>query len=187
MKTAKKMKFSIQFSMLSFVLLVVMLVVFSKPAFSNTLDVSKMDFGTKRKLRTCPSQKEPTSGVIGVEQAKTYIACSYEERKPYNASVTFVDILQLEFGPKTRKVMTDDIMRWPNIDQDKPIYVLRGSIIMHSCANIVPGLSQKAGSNCTQYHTPKAKGSCWQDQFGEWFCFLGGMHDKEIRKQPAPQ
>jgi hypothetical protein len=72
----------------------------------NCLDPSMVfaqtfDFGTSRKLRICPSRTAPTKGRTNVEQAKQYVACYYEDKAPFNASVQFVDVLSLEIAPKT--------------------------------------------------------------------------------------
>jgi hypothetical protein len=145
---------------------------------------SPKNYGTERTLRTCPDRSQPSKGPISVAQAKAYVACSYEDKPPYNAAVRFVDVQKLEIASNTRPVNTQDIMRWPQINQHKPIYVLQGAVVVHSCANIAG--SQKVGSNCIRYDVPKAIGTCWQDQFAAWFCFLGGPTAKETRQQPAP-
>ncbi len=144
-----------------------------------------MNYGTPRQLRTCPDRTQPSKGPISVPQAKALVACSYEDKPPYNATVRFVDIVDLQIAKNTRPVNMGDISRWPQIDQQKPVNVLRGSVVVHSCANLAG--SQKAGSNCTRFETPNAIGTCWQDQFAAWFCFLGGPAVKETRQQPAPQ
>jgi hypothetical protein len=148
---------------------------------------SEMNFGTARKLRTCPDRTQPGNGPIGVKQAMAYVACYYEDRSPYDASVWFVDVLKLQIAPTTREVLTRDIVRWPQIDQNKPIYILQGSVVVHTCWNLNPMGSQRAGSNCTRKETPNAIGTCWQDRFASWFCFLGGPATREMRKQPAPK
>jgi hypothetical protein len=67
------------------------LLTFLTPSLLNA-QPSGFDFGTNRRLRTCPSKTEPRSGRISVEQAKMYVACNYEEKGVFNASVQFVDI-----------------------------------------------------------------------------------------------
>jgi hypothetical protein len=76
----------------------------------------KFDWGTARKLCTCPDRLSPVQGPISVAQATIDDARAHEDRLPYNAAVTFVDILKLEITPKTRDVNTADILRWPRID-----------------------------------------------------------------------
>jgi hypothetical protein len=146
------------------------------------------NWGTSRVQRTCPDRTAPTSGKISVAQASVYVACSYEERPRTGASIDFVDILKLQIAPTRRKVLLSDIERWPNINQKKPIYVLRGSVVLHQCYNITNNTnSPQQGANCTQSRVPKAIGTCWQDKFDDWFCFLGGYDPKPLYKQPAPQ
>jgi hypothetical protein len=143
-----------------------------------------MNFGTARPLRTCPDRTQPSKGPIGVAQATAYVACSYEDRPPEGAAVTFVDIVDLQIAPNTRPVNTGDIVRWPQIDPKKPIVVLRGSVVTHTCWNITG--SMQAGPNCTRKEVPNAIGTCWQNQFAAWSCYLGGPTAKETRLQPAP-
>jgi hypothetical protein len=149
--------------------------------------VRVVDYGTSRVRRTCPDRKQPPSGRPSVLQATQYVACSIEERPAFNDAVRFIDVLSLEIGRKTRKVTTEDIGRWPNIDQTKPVFILRGSMVLHSCQNVNGSKTYQAGSNCTRNDVPKATGTCWQDVFGDWQCFLVGRSAKETRKQPAPQ
>jgi hypothetical protein len=148
-------------------------------------DYSARDYGTKRQPRKCADRKQPVSGKISVEQAKIYVTCEYEDKPPANASIPFVDILKLEIAPKTRAVTTKDIMQFTDIDQDKPIYMLQGSVKVYYCANVA-GSNQKAGSNCIIFHQPRSKGTCHQTSFGDWHCFIGGRTEKEKRNQPAP-
>jgi hypothetical protein len=143
-----------------------------------------MNFGTARALRTCPDRTQPSQGPIGVAQATAYVACNYEDRPPEGAAVTFVDVVELQIAPNTRPVNTGDIVRWPQIDPKKPIFVLRGSVVTHTCWNI--SRSIQAGANCTRKEVPNAVGTCWQNQFAAWSCYLRGQTTKETRLQPAP-
>jgi hypothetical protein len=148
---------------------------------------TQRDWGTPRQLRTCPDKTNPKKGNLTVALATTYVACYYEEREPYDASVTFVDVLKLQVAAK-RKVTGRDIGLWPDIDQSRPVYVLRGSIVVHTCTNITGNATgPKQGENCSRSDVPKAKGTCWVDIVGEWFCYLGGSDPSPKRKQPAPQ
>jgi hypothetical protein len=141
------------------------------------------DFDTNRQLRTCPSRKAPTSGRISVEQAKKYVACYYEDKEPFNASVQFVDVLSLEIAPKTRRARSVDFTL-TNIDTSKPIYELRGSIVVHRCVNITgSAYGPKRGKNCFISREPKAVGKCYQTPFSEWYCLMGG---RGVPKRPEP-
>jgi hypothetical protein len=145
------------------------------------------NWGTSRQLRTCPDKTNPKKGNLTVALVSTYVACSYEERDPYNASVTFVDVVKIQSAVK-RKVNGRDIGLWPDIDQSRPVYVLRGSIVVHTCANITGNATgPQQGENCSRSDLPKAKGTCWVDVVGEWSCYLGGIDPSPKRKQPAPQ
>ena len=147
------------------------------------------NWGTSRQLRTCPDKTSPVKGKMTVALATTYVNCFYEEREPYNASVTFVDIVSLQIGSNPKKASTRDIMLWPEIDRNRPVHILRGSMIVHTCSNIIPSnqYGPKQGENCSRSELPKAKGNCWVDTFGEWSCYLGAIDPQPKRKQPAPQ
>jgi hypothetical protein len=145
------------------------------------------NWGTSRQLVTCPDKTNPKTGTLTVAMATTYITCFYEEREPYDANVTFADILSLQLVTK-RKARTRDIMLWPDIDRKRSVYDLRGSMVVHSCTNITTNqYSPKQGENCSRSEIPKAKGTCWVDIVGEWSCYLGGTDPSPLRKQPAPQ
>jgi hypothetical protein len=145
------------------------------------------NWGTSRQLRTCPDKTNPKKGNMTVAVATSYVACFYEERPPYDASVTFIDVLSLQFAAK-RKATARDVGLWPDIDQSRPVYVLRGSIVVHTCYNITnTATSPKQGENCSRSDAPKSKGTCWVDIVGDWSCFLFGTDPSPKRKQPAPQ
>jgi hypothetical protein len=142
------------------------------------------DYGTSRQLRTCPSRTEPRSGRISIEQAKIYAACYYEEQGVFNASVKFVDILSLQVAPKSRRVK-DSEFRLHQIDIEKPIYDIRGSIVIYNCQNITQGYPR--GQNCRVSREPKSTGKCYQTTFGDWYCLLGGSSSaRPETKMPAP-
>jgi hypothetical protein len=145
------------------------------------------NWGTSRQLATCPDKTNPKTGKMTVALATMHVVCFYEERPPYNANVTFADIASLRIVAQ-RKARTRDIMLWPDIDQKRPVYDLRGSMFVHTCTNITTTeYSPKQGANCSLSVLPKAKGTCWVDIEGDWSCYLGGIDPYPKRKQPAPQ
>jgi hypothetical protein len=156
----------------------------------NMVFAQTFDFGTSRKLRTCPSRTAPTKGRISVEQAKQYVACSYEERAPFNGSVKFVDVLSLEVAPKPRSPKPADL-RLANLDIEKPIYDLQGSLVVYTCAKITgSSSSSKHGQNCSIIRNPKAIGKCYQTPFSEWHCVMilgSGLLNRPEYKMPSPQ
>jgi hypothetical protein len=161
----------------------------------NCLDPSMVfaqtfDYGTSRKLRTCSSRTTPTKGRINVEQAKKYVACSYEEKAPFNASVKFVDVLSLEIAAKPRSPKPADL-RLANLDIEKPIYDLQGNLVVYTCARITnSSLSAKRGQNCSIVRNPKAIGKCYQTPFSEWHCVMilgSGLLNRPEYKMPPPQ
>jgi hypothetical protein len=156
----------------------------------NILPAQANDYGTNRQLRTCPSRTAPTKGRISIEQAKQYVACSYEERAPFNASVKFVDVLSLEVAPKPRSPKPADL-RLANLDIEKPIYDLQGSLVVYTCAKITgSSSSSKRGQNCSIIRNPKAIGKCYQTPFSEWHCVMilgSGLLNRPEYKMPPPQ
>jgi hypothetical protein len=148
------------------------------------LTAQNNDYGTNRKLRTCPSRSEPKSGSISAAQAKIYVACSVEEKRVFNASVQFVDILSLQVAPKSRRVKDSEFRRY-QIDIEKPVYDIRGSMILYTCQNTL-GTSYPRGQNCIVYREPKSSGMCYQTTFGDWYCSMGGSSARPEPKMPAP-
>jgi hypothetical protein len=115
-----------------------------------------------------------------------YVACYYEEKPVFNASVKFVDILSLEIAPKTRRARSSDLNLNSQFDLDKPVYELRGSIIEYNCYNVTEGYPR--GKNCSVSRIPKSTGKCLQTTFGDWHCVLGGGSlVRPETKMPAPQ
>ena len=152
---------------------------------SSILPARANDYGTNRQRRTCPSRTEPRRGRISVEQAKIYAACYYEERAVFNAAVDFVDILSLEIAPKPRQARSGDSIL-PQIDIEKPIYDLRGSIVVHNCQNITEGYPH--GQNCRVSRQPKSIGKCYQTTFGDWYCSLSGTSNlRPETEMPPPE
>ena len=150
----------------------------------NILSAGANDYGTSRQRRTCPSRTEPSRGRISVEQAKIYAACYYEEKAVFNASVDFVDILSLEVAPKSRQARSADF-RLHQIDIEKPLYDIRGNIVIYNCQNITPGYPR--GQNCRVSRIPKSTGKCYQTTFGDWYCVLGGTSlVRPETKMPPP-
>lgn len=146
------------------------------------------NWGTARQLRTCPEKTSPTKGTMTVALATKYVACYYEERPPYDASVTFADISSLQIVAK-RQASAKDTTFVSELNTKKPVYVLRGSMVVHTCYNIIPTneYGHKQGSNCSQSNLPKATGKCVADIVGQWKCYLGAIDPSPKRKQPAPQ
>jgi hypothetical protein len=143
------------------------------------------NYGTTRQLRTCPDRAEPKKGRPSVSLATTYVACTFEDRLGFSGALTFVGITDLQFAAKTRKVSLRDISTWPEIDQTKPVYILRGTYSLYKCFRV--SATYAAGANCNRTDVPKANGTCWQDNFGEWSCFLVGKGNKTVQKVAAPQ
>ena len=147
------------------------------------------DFGTNRQPRTCPSSRSaPKTGRISAAQAMIYAACE-AEKKTNNYSVNFVDILNLEVAPKPRRITTADFENFRNIDTQKPAYDLRGSVIAYTCYRVSnTQFGYRAGQNCSIRRVPESKGVCFQNTFGDWYCFIGTVSYPltSEEKMPAP-
>jgi hypothetical protein len=153
----------------------------------NILPAQANDYGTNRQRRTCPSRTEPSSGRISAEQAAIYVACYYEEKPVFNAAVEFVDVLSVEVASEPRQARTVDFGLL-QIDIEKPIYDIRGSIVVYKCQNITE--SYPRGQNCRIYREPESIGKCYQTTFADWYCVLGGPSatpNPERTRVPAPQ
>lgn len=152
------------------------------------LNAQTEDYGTSRKIRTCPSRLEPRRGRISVAQAKMYVICRHEKEDKYGPPrLHLIDILSLEIAPKSRPVTGRDIMYFPemSIDVEKPAYDIRGSIITYGCMPISRDNFVTRGKTCQAYIQPKSSGACYLDTFGDWHCTLGGSGVFESRIPPA--
>jgi hypothetical protein len=65
----------------------------------NILNAQTENYGTNRKLKTCPSKSQPIKGSISVAQAKIYAVCQ-SERESWN-QIYFTDISNLQAAPKS--------------------------------------------------------------------------------------
>jgi hypothetical protein len=146
-----------------------------------------IDYGANRDRRTCPSRLAPTKGAISAAQAKVYVACSYEERPAgLAASIYFVDILSIQVAPKSRKAQGTEISIF-QIDIDRPVYDLKGSIVVYSCIKIKEtGGIYPRGKNCLVNRVQDSRGICYQTTFAEWKCSMSGRWRPEKERVAAP-
>jgi hypothetical protein len=153
----------------------------------NILQAQARDFGTNRQPRTCASTSAPKSGRISAAQAMKYVACQAEGDREVKMSgtINFIDILNLEVAPKSRQVNIRDIENYPDIDTEKLIYNLRGSVVAYTCYGLNGPIYQR-GQNCTVSRVPKSTGKCSQNTFGDWRCSMSTYSPKSESKMPPP-
>ncbi len=143
-------------------------------------------YGT-RDPQTCLSQKEPTKGALTPQQATKYLTCGVESES--RGLLYLMQDVKVEIGKGTPYRDLASIHRPGNADTDGLVYQLRGSYKTYQCAPLqqkAPYQEANAGKNCILYSEPKATGSCFRDNFGEWVCKWGFASDRGISGQPPP-
>jgi hypothetical protein len=154
----------------------------------NVLNAQGRDFGTNRQPRTCASTSTPKTGRISAKQAAIYVACEAEGDRKVKMGGTeyFIDILNLQVNPKPRQVSIVDVKKYGStIDQNQPIYDLKGSVIGYSCFNLLGGLYQR-GQNCIVTRVPNSLGTCYKSPAGNWVCNMSVYSDKKETNMPPP-
>jgi hypothetical protein len=91
-----------------------------------------------------------------------------------------IENLKVEVAQKGRALQISD--RMPDIDNNVPIYPIRGSLTAYQCRLLV---NAPAGQNCMVTEQSNAGGQCYKNTWGEWVCSLTGFGDPKY-KMPAP-
>lgn len=152
--------------------------------------VGQQGVGTKygaRDPQTCPSRKEPTKGVLTPQQATKYLICGVESES--RGLLYLMQAVKVEIGKGTPYRDLSSIHRPGNADTDGLVYQIRGSYQKYQCAPLQekgPYQQANAGKNCAVYNEPKASGSCFRDNFGEWVCTMTSMGEQPTLNQPPP-
>lgn len=146
------------------------------------------DFGTNRQPRTCSSTSEPKTGRMSAAQAMTYVACQAEGDLQFKVmgALHFIDILSFQVDPKPRQVTFSDIQAYAYsdmIDEEKPIYILTGSVVSYTCFPIGSG---PRGQNCFVRRVPQSSGRCYKSRSRGWRCSMSTYSRKEEHKMPPP-
>ena len=151
------------------------------------LTAQDLRFGTSRVPRSCPSRSAPKTGAISVEQAKMYFTCHVERGDRFDGdNLNFVTNLKLQVAPRSRRANGSDVSRAAGqsiaLDQNKPIYDIRGSYTDYFCGRTEPYVTDK--TNCMTSNMSAGKGICFQDTFGDWFCLMTSSGSKMKRAAP---
>jgi hypothetical protein len=158
-------------------------------AFLTTTTFGEQPVGPKygsREPKTCQAAKEPTKGVLSAALAVKYTACGMEREVNEN-TLYLVEDLKVEVGGGTPFLQIPEIHRPGGADPKGIVYAIRGSFKQYQCGVSHPtGILKNAGANCRIYNTPKAEGTCFRDNFGEWSCHLLGDQGYGTAGQPPP-
>jgi hypothetical protein len=138
--------------------------------------------------RTCASRKSPTKGAPTLVQAKTYFICGAESTTSglgASSHVSVVRNVKIEMSPKpiflnaanidsVREAITNSSSEVVTVDEKKPLYAIRGSLIRYTCFAHSP-------AKCLEYNIVNAQGFCYVDDFGDWNCKMKGNFGAEPR------
>ena len=137
-----------------------------------------------RDLKTCPAAT--FTGPPSAEQAKQLFTCGSE--RDTGGTITLVENVAVQVAPAARKFQPGD--SYNDIDQNGPVYPIRGSFTNYSCAKVynLDASHTNAGTNCTVLQQPHAQGICYKTTFGEWACTMRdpSMHWDVATSRMAP-
>lgn len=143
-------------------------------------------YGT-REPKTCASLKEPAKGPLSGALAAKYMTCSKEGEVNDNTLYLLEDV-KVEVGGGTPLLQMPMIHRPGGADMNGIVYSIRGSFKQYQCGVVhLDGILKNAGKNCRVYETPKATGTCFRDNFGEWSCSMMGESGYGTADQPGPR
>jgi hypothetical protein len=94
--------------------------------------------------------------------------------------------LKVEIGGGTPLLQMPMIHRPGGADPNGTVYAIRGSYKKYQCT-VISKVYPDAGKNCRVYDVPKATGSCFRTNFGEWSCSLPGDSDYGTAGQAPPK
>ena len=138
-----------------------------------------------RNPATCPTIKEPAKGAPSTAQATEYTQCTMEFEMSGNTLFLLQD-LKVEIGGGTPLLQIPMIHRPGSADPNGTVYAIRGSYKQYQCT-VISKIYPDAGKNCRVYDVPKATGSCYRTNFGEWSCKLLGDSDYGTAGQAPPK
>jgi len=142
--------------------------------------------------RKCSTRKVPASGPPSNETIAKYVICGAEGVTASN--LYLVDNVVVSAVAPGRPYNPNEDINMSNIDINKPVYAIKGSLRGYQCSQITKpggydmGDAYKKGSNCNRTTQPNASGLCYTDTFGDWYCSLLDV-DAPVnaeRLQPAP-
>jgi hypothetical protein len=152
--------------------------------------VAQQGVGAKygsRDPKTCASLKEPAKGVLSAALAVKYVACKKEGEVNGNTLYLLED-LKVEVGGGTPLLQLSMIHRPGGADPNGIVYSIRGSFKQYQCGvTHASGMLKNVDKNCRIYDMPKATGTCYRDNFGEWSCSMTGDTDYGTADQAPPK
>ncbi len=124
--------------------------------------------------RSCPDRKVPVSGPLNPAQAAAYVICGREDEAANNLTlVGGITVTEVSPGRPYNYLQDNSV---PDIDVQKPVYSIRGSMVVYTCNRVDtgPGWGPKyeRGTNCRTTDHPGANGLCYQNGLGQWDCKL---------------
>ncbi|HEX4694755.1 hypothetical protein [Sphingomonas sp.] len=124
--------------------------------------------------RKCSTRKVPADGPPSNETIAKYVICGGEEVTGSNLYL-YDNVVVTDVAPGRPYNPNEDI-NMSNIDINKPVYAIKGSLRGYQCGPVMKpggydgGPDDHKGTNCSRTTEPNASGLCYQDTFGDWYC-----------------
>ena len=139
-----------------------------------------------RELKTCPAVKSNSAPTAA--QATQLFACATE--MDTGDTIFLVESAQVQVASTPRNFQPGDA--YNDIDQNSPIYPIRGSFREYSCRKVfnLDSSHTNVGKNCLVMEQPHAQGICYKNGFGEWTCKMrdAAVHwDTAVGNMPPPR
>ena len=143
--------------------------------------------------RKCSTRKVPAgNGPPSNDTIAKYVICGAEGVTASN--LYLVDNVVVSEVAPGRPYNPNEDINMSNIDINKPVYAIKGSLRGYQCSQITKpggydmGDAYKKGSNCNRTTQPNASGLCYVDTFGDWYCSMVDVSApvNAERLQPAP-
>ena len=131
------------------------------------------DFGATGP-RKCSTKKVPGNGPPSPLTIAKYVICGQEGVSGDN--VYLFDNVEVTAVAPGRPYNPNEDANMTNIDINKPVYAIKGSLRSYQCGRIMKpggydgGPDDHKGTNCSRTPQPNASGLCFQDTFGDWSC-----------------
>jgi hypothetical protein len=136
-----------------------------------------------RDPHTCSSTMEPAKGAPSPEQAAKYVACA-GETVGMSSNLFLLENVKVEVGKGIPWMELDRPSRPTDADTKSLVYSIRGSYTKYQCGAVVP---INRGQNCSVYYHPKAVGTCYRTNFGDWHCNMQDFNFTTGPRQGPPR
>lgn len=126
--------------------------------------------------RKCSTKKVPANGPPSPVTIAKYVICGGEGVSGSN--LYLYDNVEVTAVAPGRPYNPNEDVNMSNIDINKPVYAIKGSLRGYQCSQVVQpggydgGPGYHKGSNCNRTTQPNASGLCFQDTFGDWSCSM---------------